>query len=127
MDLIEAPTDVYEWHLQSLCSDSAAYDPDLWFTDADVARRVCARCPVRNDCLNYAMEAEVESGTQLIGVWGGLSPIQRKRLRQHPDRLERMRRVRSRTHLRLLPSPRQQVPTETKVVSRPVQLAFSID
>jgi len=48
-------------------------------------------------------------GSILIGVWGGLSPIQRKRLREHPDRLDRMRRVRSRTKLRLLPSPQVQV------------------
>lgn len=89
------------WHLDAICADSATYDPDLWFSDSDEARRICAHCPVRNDCLGYAMDVEQESGNQLIGVWGGLSPIQRKRLRQYPDRLDRMRRVRSRTKTRL--------------------------
>jgi len=89
------------WHLEAICADSATYDPDLWFSDSDEARRICAHCPVRNECLSYAMDVEQESGAQLIGVWGGLSPIQRKRLRQYPDRLDRMRRVRSRTKVRL--------------------------
>lgn len=124
VDLLEeTPT----WHLLSLCADTT-YSPDLWFDDADAARRVCAHCPVRNDCLGYAMDVEIDTGAQLIGVWGGLSPIQRKRLRQHPDRLERMRRVRSRTKLRLVPAlPREHVPTQPEVVTRPVQLAFAMD
>lgn len=123
VDLIEVSTP-QEWHLASLCADSS-YDADLWFDDADAARRICAHCPVRNDCLSYAMDAEASSGIQLIGVWGGLSPIQRKRLRLNPEALERMRRVRSRTHLRLLPS-RRQAP-EPVELTEPVQLALVLE
>jgi len=106
-----------QWHLSSICADPRL-DPDLWFSDSDTARRICSRCPVRNECLSYAMEVEEESGDQLLGVWGGLSPIQRKRLREHPERLDRMRRVRSRAKLRLIPSPR------TPEKPRPVQLVL---
>ena len=127
VELLESPSETPTWHLMSLCADTS-YSPDLWFDDADAARRVCAHCPVRNDCLTYAMDVEVDTGIQLIGVWGGLSPIQRKRLRSHPDRLERMRRVRSRTKLRLVvSSPRQEIPAQTKLVARPEQLSLVLD
>lgn len=120
VDLLEASTP-QDWHLYSLCADKA-YDSDTWFEDADAARRICAHCPVRNDCLQYAMDVEVKSGIPLIGVWGGLSPIQRKRLRAHPEALERMRRVRSRTHLRLVPAPQKPEPS----APRPVQLTLAL-
>ena len=120
MDLLELEAPA--WHLQALCAEKTN-DPDIWFEDLDAARRVCAHCPVRNDCLAYALSSE-EDGAQLIGVWGGLSPIQRKRLRSHPDRLERMRRVRSRTHLRLLPVPKiVKVPPPPQ----PVQLVLVLE
>jgi len=125
VDLLEASTQP-EWHLDSLCADTQ-YDADLWFDDADAARRICAHCPVRNDCLDYAMRAEESSGIQLIGVWGGLSPIQRKRLRVNPDSLDRMRRVRSRTHgfLHIVKTPQEPQPPAPTTV--PVQLTFALD
>jgi WhiB family transcriptional regulator, redox-sensing transcriptional regulator len=39
------------------------------------AKRVCALCPVRDDCLGYALELEID-----YGVWGGTTPAERKRL-----------------------------------------------
>jgi WhiB family transcriptional regulator, redox-sensing transcriptional regulator len=39
------------------------------------AKAVCARCPVRQDCLDYAMTTH-----QVHGVWGGLSEEDRGRL-----------------------------------------------
>ncbi|WP_281415826.1 WhiB family transcriptional regulator [Actinospica durhamensis] len=36
------------------------------------AKRVCARCPVSQRCLGYALENEEE-----FGVWGGLSELER--------------------------------------------------
>lgn len=38
---------------------------------------VCAACPVREDCLCYALRNE-----ERFGVWGGLSPQQRQRLKR---------------------------------------------
>jgi len=95
------------WHHASACADPKL-SPDIWFDDADTARRICARCPVRDACLSYVLKVERESGESLLGVWGGLSPIQRRRLAANPDSLERMRRVRSKTRVRPLP-PRHPV------------------
>lgn len=41
------------------------------------ARAVCERCPVLDDCREYAL-----SEGELYGMWGGLSPNERKDLRR---------------------------------------------
>lgn len=40
--------------------------------EAAAAQQVCARCPVRSDCLEYAVRWQVR------GVWGGLTEQQRR-------------------------------------------------
>lgn len=40
------------------------------------AKKLCAGCPIRVQCLEYAVEAE-----EPYGVWGGLTAKERKRLR----------------------------------------------
>jgi WhiB family redox-sensing transcriptional regulator len=57
-------------------------DPDLWFRDGDklsyrIARSFCNRCPVRVQCLDYAVTNK-EPG----GMWGGKSPSERAKLRK---------------------------------------------
>ncbi len=52
--------------------------------DALEARQVCAGCPVRLACLEYALETD-----QRFGVWGGTRPIHRSRLRAHHIEEER--------------------------------------
>ena len=42
----------------------------------DVARRICATCPVSRECLRYAMSLQPRPQ----GVWGGLSDQQRRHL-----------------------------------------------
>jgi WhiB family redox-sensing transcriptional regulator len=39
------------------------------------ARALCARCPVHDLCLEYAMNAG-----ESHGIWGGLNELQRRRL-----------------------------------------------
>lgn len=39
------------------------------------AKKVCGGCPVRSDCLDYAMRTD-----QQFGVWGGLTPGERRDL-----------------------------------------------
>ena len=39
------------------------------------AKRVCAGCPVRTQCLDYAIAA-----SERHGVWGGLTELERRRL-----------------------------------------------
>lgn len=43
--------------------------------DADEAKAVCALCPVREACLEYAIAAREKDG-----VWGGLTARERRRV-----------------------------------------------
>jgi WhiB family transcriptional regulator, redox-sensing transcriptional regulator len=72
-----------EWRSLSACR---AEDPDLFFPAARTltifvqlarAKAICARCPVTDECLRYAL------GTgQEYGVWGGTSEEERKSMRR---------------------------------------------
>lgn len=50
------------------------FDPDRW----PQARRVCRGCPVRTDCLDHALTVG-----ESRGMWGGLTPGERRRLARH--------------------------------------------
>lgn len=66
------------WHDHAACRDvSATWFPGLG-ERTDPAKAVCARCPVRADCLDYALTEDIRHG-----VWGGTSPQERARLRRH--------------------------------------------
>jgi WhiB family redox-sensing transcriptional regulator len=45
-------------------------DPDLWFAESpahiNIAKSLCAECPVRAECLAGALQRK-----ELWGVWGG--------------------------------------------------------
>ncbi|HEV7756402.1 MAG TPA: WhiB family transcriptional regulator [Mycobacteriales bacterium] len=45
-----------------------------------VARALCARCPVRQACLDYALAVR-----EPHGIWGGLNELQRRRLLRRLD------------------------------------------
>jgi len=55
-------------------------DLDLFFPgrgeSAEPARRVCAACPVREPCLDYALSHGITHG-----IWGGLAERDRRALR----------------------------------------------
>lgn len=84
-----------EWMSRGLCSKERPIgEGDNWFPDTDDWRNgltleviaVCIECPVREECLAYAMEFEgslVETGR--YGIWGGLTPGQRARAAQGID------------------------------------------
>lgn len=65
------------WMERAVC---ASTDPDVWFptkaldqqTEAK-AKRICHRCPVIDECLEYALESD-----QRYGIWGGLSEQERR-------------------------------------------------
>lgn len=66
--------DPESWRMWSRCADT---DPDSFFTDNEekpetAAKRVCAACPVRENCLLYAI-----ANNERHGVWGGLTPDER--------------------------------------------------
>ena len=52
-------------------------DPEQFFVrslqQAKSAIQVCDRCPVQQDCLDYAVDEDIE-----VGVWGGLTERQRR-------------------------------------------------
>lgn len=66
-----------DWVHQAACVGLA---PDLFHPTrgehAGHAQAVCASCPVRNECLNWALRTGQE-----FGIWGGLSEQARKRIR----------------------------------------------
>jgi WhiB family redox-sensing transcriptional regulator len=70
-----------EWHGRGLC---VGEDPDVFFpSDGDPgteARRICGICPVRDDCLEYSIEADED------GIWGALDQGERRNLRRRQRR-----------------------------------------
>jgi WhiB family redox-sensing transcriptional regulator len=66
------------WTAQGLC---AQVDPELFFPEKGGSTRdskdVCAVCPVRVECLTWALDHD-----ERHGVWGGLSERERRRLRK---------------------------------------------
>jgi WhiB family redox-sensing transcriptional regulator len=68
------------WRAQAACRGQPTV---LWFRDgrsASVACEICAGCPVRQECLDYALML----GPQLRGIWGGTVEHQRLVLRRTP-------------------------------------------
>lgn len=73
-----------DWREQAACRNPEV-DKRLFFSDSNVEKNqaieVCDTCPVKQECLDYALERPKE-----IGVWGGTTERQRMRLRRHYSR-----------------------------------------
>lgn len=71
--LLRPPED---WQADALCAQT---DPESFFPEKGgstrEAKKVCLRCPVRAQCLEYALANE-----ERFGVWGGMSEQERRRL-----------------------------------------------
>lgn len=67
------------WRGQALCAQIG--DGDLWFPEPGgptrPARLTCLRCEVRQQCLDEAL-----ANNEIDGIWGGMTPSQRKRLKR---------------------------------------------
>jgi WhiB family redox-sensing transcriptional regulator len=65
-----------EWMQRGLCRE---IPPAVFFPSDGVgvesARRICANCPVKEPCLEYALEFRIDHG-----VWGGCSERERRRI-----------------------------------------------
>ena len=67
------------WQARALCRGG---DPAIWHPapgDSDTvaqAKLICARCPVRSECLSDALASE-ERQPSRFGVRGGLTPRER--------------------------------------------------
>ena len=72
-----APTGDETWRLDALCAET---DPEAFFPEKGgstrEAKRVCAGCDVRAECLESAL-----ANDERFGIWGGLSERERRRLR----------------------------------------------
>jgi len=59
-----------DWFEQALCKQ---YDRDLFFSkgaDTIKALSICARCPVREECLDWALSIEMKLPDIQRDVWG---------------------------------------------------------
>jgi hypothetical protein len=65
------------WRHRALC---ATVDPELWFPPpgarATAAKRICAGCPVRAECLAFALAVAPQ-----YGIWAGLNTTELDALR----------------------------------------------
>ncbi len=52
------------------------------------AKAICARCPVRMECLEYAVRTR-----EPHGIWGGLSELERRSLVRERERRDHLRPV----------------------------------
>lgn len=71
------------WRNKAACLDE---DPELFFPQGTTgpaldqierAKAVCQRCPVIDECLDWALETNQDAG-----VWGGKSEDQRRTMRR---------------------------------------------
>lgn len=65
-----------DWMARGNCR----FEPPATFFPSDgvgveVAKRICATCPVKGECLEYALQNRIDHG-----VWGGTSERQRRRI-----------------------------------------------
>ncbi|MEE1795746.1 WhiB family transcriptional regulator [Streptomyces sp. BE308] len=75
------------WRMRAACRE---VDPDLFFpigstgpalVQTEDAKAVCATCPVREQCLQWALENGQDSG-----VWGGMGEDERRALKRRTRR-----------------------------------------
>jgi len=66
-----------DWLAEARCR---GLDPSIFYPDKGVDRTpaaiaVCMSCPVQRQCLDYSIEHR-----ERMGVWGGATPNQRRRV-----------------------------------------------
>ena len=91
------PSFIYEpepedWRDHALCSGAVTCpEDDYWHPEGkgpavtnqeSLAKAICADCPVREACLAHALRVDAISGGPAWGVFGGLNPDERKKLRK---------------------------------------------
>jgi WhiB family redox-sensing transcriptional regulator len=62
------------WFVDALCAEIGG---DEWYPEKGgttrAAKRICAKCPVREECLEWALQNQ-----ERFGVWGGKSERERR-------------------------------------------------
>ena len=66
------------WMREAICAET---DPEAFFVEkggtTKPAKKICLGCPVRLECLQYALDHD-----ERFGVWGGYSERERRRLQR---------------------------------------------
>ena len=75
-----------KWDSEASCQ---SIDPEVFFPErpsdrALDAKAICRGCPVRTQCLEFALSARLDHG-----VWGGLTEVERRSLRRSRQRKAR--------------------------------------
>lgn len=69
----------HEWMASAVCAQT---DPEAFHPEAgdspEPAKRMCAHCPVRETCLQWALDHNEPDG-----IWGGLTASERWVMRRH--------------------------------------------
>lgn len=77
-----------DWRYRAACRGA---DLEVFFPGrgqpAEPARQICAGCPVRQPCLEYALSHGIKNG-----IWGGLTDRDRRPLRVHHTLAARQQR-----------------------------------
>ena len=90
--------------------------------DTDMQQRTCVRCPVREECRDYADQVEGRRNvTYLFDVWGGETPQQRASRRRRTSKLVKPKKVKPKVKKRRLPA-RKPAPAPAPV-PEPVRLS----
>lgn len=67
----------YDWREDAVCAQT---DPDMFFPEqggnVQSVKQICRACPVAMQCLQFATDNVIQEG-----IWGGLGPVERRRLR----------------------------------------------
>lgn len=82
----------YAWQFKGACN---GVDPELFYLPYNIrgeekriqiaeAKAVCAKCPVREQCLEFALAVE-----EPFGIWGGMSEEERQLLIRRTKRQAR--------------------------------------
>jgi WhiB family redox-sensing transcriptional regulator len=71
-------SDQLSWQADALCAqtDPEAFFPEKGGSTRD-AKRICAGCDVKAQCLEYAL-----ANDERFGIWGGLSERERRKLKK---------------------------------------------
>lgn len=74
-----------DWHQHAACRGMMLdpEQPNFFIPRGDQigmlkrVRQVCDECPVKDDCLDYALNLNIQ-----VGIWGGKSANERRRIRR---------------------------------------------
>jgi WhiB family redox-sensing transcriptional regulator len=73
-----------EWIKEGAC---LPFSPDIFLPEPDdkgaerLAKRICAECIVKSECLSYALDNHIK-----VGIYGGTSPKERRNINRERQR-----------------------------------------